>query len=308
MPRTSSALARHDELLAEGRDALLAGDKPRAQALLKAAVRLQPQSEEAWMWLSGTHADPAQMAECLERVLEINPGNQQAREGLQWIADHHGAPTVVVPPAATPTADPAPPPVQLRPRYTSHHSGSRLASAALHPFAVGACLGLLRLVGWLRPETLVLMRSDTAALSTLSAVGVALGTALLHGCALLFIWLVLAWLLSRVRAYGRADRFDSLLRAGEVWQPGYVWGAAFALGALGLGLSPGAWNTIVVVCWALLLLGVFLIERRLWRLLPDLGVSSQDRSRLAPRLYFALMLAALISLGLAGAVSAALLR
>lgn len=308
MPRTTSALARHDELLAEGRDALLAGDKPRAQALLTAAVRLQPQSEDAWMWLSGTHDDPAQMAECLERVLSINPANQQAREGLQWIAEQHGATTPQSPAVGAPTDESTPQPVQLRPRYASHHSGRRLASAALHPFAVGACLGLLRLVGWLRPETLVLMRSDSTALGAARAVGVALGTALLHGVALLLVWLMLAWLLSRVRAYGRADRFDSLLRAGEVWQPGYVWGAAFALGALGLGLSPRSWNTIVVVCWALLLLGVFLIERRLWRLLPELGVTSQDRSRLTPRLYFALILTTLISLGLAGAASAALLR
>ena len=49
-------------LIVEGRDALLAGDKMRARALLDRAVEGAHDSVEAWLWLRGTHTAPTEMA------------------------------------------------------------------------------------------------------------------------------------------------------------------------------------------------------------------------------------------------------
>src|SRR5687768_6903090 len=77
------------ELIAEGRDALLAGEKARAQALLQMAVRDEPDNVEAWLWLSGTHTRPEEMAYCLHQVLEREPDHPQAQEGLAWLANKY---------------------------------------------------------------------------------------------------------------------------------------------------------------------------------------------------------------------------
>ncbi|MDQ5850528.1 MAG: tetratricopeptide repeat protein, partial [Chloroflexota bacterium] len=78
------------DLIAEGREALLAGDKARARALLEQAVEGAPDSVEAWLWLSGTHTAPDEMARCLRQVLALDPDNQQALEGLAWLAETYG--------------------------------------------------------------------------------------------------------------------------------------------------------------------------------------------------------------------------
>jgi hypothetical protein len=64
------------------------GQKAVAARLLRQAVRLNPQHEQAWLWLSGVLDDPADIAFCLRSVLQINPGNERAARGLQWIEQH----------------------------------------------------------------------------------------------------------------------------------------------------------------------------------------------------------------------------
>lgn len=297
---------RLETLIAEGRAALLAGEKERAQSLLTAAIELDARSEEAWIWLSGAQPTPAEMAACLHQVLRINPANEQALEGLRWIAAEHGAQPAPV--AASADSAPLAEPVVLHPRYSSQHSTSTLIEAALHPLATGALLGLLRLVGWLRPGTLLLMRGSAGPLGNTGALSVALSAALLHGLALLLVWLVLAWQLSRVRVRNRGDRFDSLVRAGQLWLPGYLWGGALLLAAAGLGLSPAPWRVIAIVCWALLLSGAALIGRRLWQLLRELEFPAPGRARAGARLLLVLLVGSVLGLGLAGIVTAALLR
>ncbi|HEY0603128.1 MAG TPA: hypothetical protein VGD58_09465, partial [Herpetosiphonaceae bacterium] len=177
--------SRHDSLIAEGREALHAGDKARAQELLQTAVRLDPHSEEAWLWLSGVFSAPDDMAECLQRVLEINPHNEQAQEGLRWLAAEHGLDL-----SAPQTSEPAPEPVtiaepvRLHPPPVSSYSSGLLLESALHPVAAGAWLGLFRLLGWLRPETLRLVRGAEGGFGWGGSLGVALAAALLHGLAL----------------------------------------------------------------------------------------------------------------------------
>lgn len=306
--------SRHDTLLAEGRDALLAGDKARAQDLLQTAVRLDPRSEEAWMWLSGVFTAPDDMAECLQRVLEINPHNEQAQEGLRWLAAEHGlviaSPQAALEPASEVAPEPAAiaEPVRLHPPQVSSYSSGLLLESALHPVAAGVWLGLFRLLGWLRPETLRLVRGAEGALGWAGSLSVALAAALLHGLAMAVVWLLVGWQLSRIRANDRGDLFDSLVRASQIWVPAYLWLGAVIVAGLSLSLSPAPWRIAVGACWLLLLAGTALIGRRLWRVLDTVGVAGPRRSRSAARLVVILLLGGVLGLGLAGIATAALLR
>jgi tetratricopeptide (TPR) repeat protein len=300
--------SRHDALLAEGRDALLAGDKARAQKLLQTAVQLDPRSEDAWMWLSGVFSRPEDMAECLRRVLEINPRNEQALEGLRWLEAEHGLQLRPLPPSEAPAEPPIAEPVRLHPPAISSYSSSLLLESALYPAAAGAWLGLLRLLGWLRPETLRLLRGAEGPLSWVGSLGVAATALALHGLALGLVWLLLGWQLSRARGDGRGDLFDSLVRTGQIWIPGYLWLGAVVFAALALDLSPGPWRIAVVAIWLLLLSGAALVGRRLWRVLSAVGIAGRARSRSAARLFLLLLLGSVLGLGLAGIATAALLR
>jgi len=62
---------------------LRAGRKESARALLIDFVRQNPKSEDGWMMLSLTLADPRQQKDCYKRVLLINPNNTEAREKLK---------------------------------------------------------------------------------------------------------------------------------------------------------------------------------------------------------------------------------
>jgi hypothetical protein len=87
-----------EQLLKEGKAAARRGDKVQARSLLTQVVESDPRSEEAWMWLSGVVADPQEQQICLENVLVINPQNEQALKGLQFISVKTGVlPRVAVP-------------------------------------------------------------------------------------------------------------------------------------------------------------------------------------------------------------------
>ncbi|HET7080071.1 MAG TPA: hypothetical protein VFM49_21770 [Chloroflexia bacterium] len=74
-----------EELLAKGKTAATSGQKDLAREYLGRVVQLEPQHEEAWLWLSGVANNLPMMKSCLERVLAINPHNQQALEGMNWV-------------------------------------------------------------------------------------------------------------------------------------------------------------------------------------------------------------------------------
>ena len=73
-------------LLAQGIDALKAGDKARARDLLTRAIQHNPRDERAWLWMSGAVETDWDRRRCLERVLAINPQNAAARRGLASLA------------------------------------------------------------------------------------------------------------------------------------------------------------------------------------------------------------------------------
>src|SRR5690349_13779174 len=74
-----------DRMYERGVAAARGGQRTVAAGLLRQAVRLNPQHEQAWLWLSGTLDDPNDIAFCLRAVLGINPGNQRAQMGLQHV-------------------------------------------------------------------------------------------------------------------------------------------------------------------------------------------------------------------------------
>lgn len=110
-----------DELLRTGVAALKAGDRSQAMSLLARAVRVNPRSEQAWLFLAGAVSDIAQRRNCLERVLSLNPQNEAALRGLRSLSPTPApaatpvapspAPAPKPPPAVTPTPRPAPLPV-----------------------------------------------------------------------------------------------------------------------------------------------------------------------------------------------------
>lgn len=74
-----------EQLYARGVAAARGGQKAVAAGLLRQAVKLNPQHEQAWLWLSGVLDQPEDVAFCLRAVLGINPGNERAQKGLAWI-------------------------------------------------------------------------------------------------------------------------------------------------------------------------------------------------------------------------------
>ena len=72
-------------LYQRGVAAARAGQRRVAAGLLGRSVRLNPDSEDAWLWLSGVVDDPTQQEFCLRTVLKINPENHRAQRGLHQL-------------------------------------------------------------------------------------------------------------------------------------------------------------------------------------------------------------------------------
>src|SRR5437016_3329546 len=87
------------QLLQQGIAAAKAGQPAEARQLLQQAVRSDPSSEAAWLWLSSVAKDDQERIFCLKKLLEINPNNENAIKGLQQLG--------VGPEPRTPPARPA---------------------------------------------------------------------------------------------------------------------------------------------------------------------------------------------------------
>ena len=79
------------DLLRQAIQAARSGREMTARNLFQDVVRIDPNNELAWMWLSGL-LDPLEdrIAAC-ERVLSINPGNQKIRAYLDQLLKEQGA-------------------------------------------------------------------------------------------------------------------------------------------------------------------------------------------------------------------------
>jgi tetratricopeptide (TPR) repeat protein len=92
-----------DDLLLKGIAAARAGRRSEARAILTQVVEQDERNEQAWLWLSGVVDSPEDVRVCLENVLDLNPANARARQGLEWLEARYG------------TATPAPPAEAARP-------------------------------------------------------------------------------------------------------------------------------------------------------------------------------------------------
>ncbi len=125
-------------LLEQGIAAVRAGRREEARDILTRLVEVDERNEQAWLWLSGVLDDPEDVRICLENVLDLNPANVQAQQGLKWLESRYGPRPVSAPAPATQPAVAAPAPVQtpamaLPPAvtHTTRNLGQQLAAAAL---------------------------------------------------------------------------------------------------------------------------------------------------------------------------------
>ena len=69
-------------VLKEGIQAVKAGQREQAKALLMQVIAADDKNERAWLWLSGAVDTDEDRRICLENVLTINPDNELAKKGL----------------------------------------------------------------------------------------------------------------------------------------------------------------------------------------------------------------------------------
>jgi tetratricopeptide (TPR) repeat protein len=94
----SSEQAR--DLRQQGIAAAKAGQKDQARQLLQQSIRLEPKSEAAWLWLASVARDQRERVFCLQKILEINPTNDQALKALAQVDQSASATGPLSPPAA----------------------------------------------------------------------------------------------------------------------------------------------------------------------------------------------------------------
>lgn len=91
---------RAKQLRQQGIAAAKAGDKEQARQLLQQSIRLEPNSEPAWLWLASVARDQRERVFCLRRILEINPANEQAIKALRQIGELADTGTLPAAPSA----------------------------------------------------------------------------------------------------------------------------------------------------------------------------------------------------------------
>ena len=106
-----------EDLLQEGLKAFRSGDRARAAAILAKLIQAYPQSEKGWYLLGLCVPSAERSAYCFQRVLAINPDNQDAKKQLALLSK----PEPVSPPEPQLQPKPTPPPQESKPAtgYTS---------------------------------------------------------------------------------------------------------------------------------------------------------------------------------------------
>ncbi|MGL4419203.1 MAG: response regulator [Gemmataceae bacterium] len=77
-----AAAALPDALIRAGVAAARVNDRNNARSYLAEATDLAPRNETAWLWRAGLADSPEEGIELLGYVLEINPSNERARQGI----------------------------------------------------------------------------------------------------------------------------------------------------------------------------------------------------------------------------------
>lgn len=84
---TTSTLNETKALLQRGIAAARSGRSAEALSILEQVVKMEPENEMAWLWLSGLMRSTEQKRACLENVLKANPENVYARAGLMRLQE-----------------------------------------------------------------------------------------------------------------------------------------------------------------------------------------------------------------------------
>jgi hypothetical protein len=75
-----------NQILQKAVTAIKSGDKATGQKLLLSLLKTNPKNELALLWLSATTNDIEKKRQCFERVLQINPKNENAKRELAKLA------------------------------------------------------------------------------------------------------------------------------------------------------------------------------------------------------------------------------
>ena len=86
------------DLLELGIAAVRAGNRQEARMYLEAVTMAEPDNAPAFLWLSFVLDDRKLAMRCLERVLEIDPDNDQAKKGLAWLRQQSSDKAAPLPP------------------------------------------------------------------------------------------------------------------------------------------------------------------------------------------------------------------
>ena len=90
-----------DDLTSQGIQALKEGGKARAISLFLAALEVDADNAQAWLWLSGAVEGEQDRLDCLEQVLRIDPNNQAAVRGVALLRGNSASPAVSMSEPAT---------------------------------------------------------------------------------------------------------------------------------------------------------------------------------------------------------------
>lgn len=82
------------DLLQQGIVAARSGQREAARALLMQVVEGDERNEQAWLWLAGVVDGSEDIRTCLQNVLDLNPANLQAQQGLAWVDTRYGPPAL----------------------------------------------------------------------------------------------------------------------------------------------------------------------------------------------------------------------
>lgn len=78
------------EWLRLGARAALDGNREDARYFFVQAVRSDINNPRAWLYLGGVADDPALTLSCMQKVLQLDPGDEHARAGLMWARNRLG--------------------------------------------------------------------------------------------------------------------------------------------------------------------------------------------------------------------------
>lgn len=95
------------QMLQQAQQALKAGDASAARGWAAQAVRAAPEWEDVWLMMAAV-SPPQESVQHLERALQINPGSERARKGMEWAQKRLQAspPAAAPPPEGRPATSP----------------------------------------------------------------------------------------------------------------------------------------------------------------------------------------------------------